>query len=199
MSKKSFVIILIFSVFFIISLVGFLLFNLNRENNNNSEIADSKTIENSVSNPPENIVIPGTVFTSSNPVKISPNCSILFLKHYTKCGHTTRERTNVDSDMVNLSEEDFRNQYSDWQITKFTSSDIELEKNFPSSCGEHYLVKPENGYITIYSIKEDNSLEVVEKTEIAVKYLSLEDMNELENGVVLYGKENLNSYIENFE
>ena len=177
MSKKSFVIILIFSVFFIISLVGFLLFNLNRENNNNSEIADSKTIENSVSNPPENIVIPGTVFTSSNPVKISPNCSILFLKHYTKCGHTTRERTNVDSDMVNLSEEDFRNQYSDWQITKFTSSDIELEKNFPGSCGEHYLVKPENGYITIYSIKEDNSLEVVEKTEIAVKYLSLEDMN----------------------
>ena len=42
MSKKSFVIILIFSVFFIIALVGFLLFNLNRENNNNPEIADSK-------------------------------------------------------------------------------------------------------------------------------------------------------------
>ena len=42
-------------------------------------------------------------------------------------------------------------------------------------------------------------MEVVEKTEIAVKYLSLEDINELENGVVLYGKENLNSYIENFE
>ena len=102
-------------------------------------------------------------------------------------------------DLVNLTKDELANVYSDWQINRFTSSEIELYKEFDGSCGEHYLVKSTNGYITIYLLKSDDSTELKETTDIAVKYLSLEDMNELENGVTLYGKDSLNAYIENFE
>ena len=63
-----------------------------------------------------------------------------------------------------------------------------MQKDFNGSCNEHFLVKSNDGYVCIYNIKDDNSIELKEKTDIAVKYLSLVDMNELENGVTLLVK-----------
>ena len=53
--------------------------------------------------------------------------------------------------------------------------------------------------MSIYKINSDDSQNLLEKTDIAVKYLSPDDISELEAGVTLYGKEDLNAFIENFE
>ena len=100
--------------------------------------------------------------------------------------------------MANITKSEFLKLYSDWEIKDFSNTDVELYKIFSGNCGEHFLVKSSlNGFVEIYRIKDDGTYELHETTEIAIKYLSDDDRKELENGVILYGKENLNSYIEN--
>ena len=95
---------------------------------------------------------------------------------------------------------EFSKLYSDWEIKNFSNTDVELYKDFSGNCGEHFVVKSSSdGFVEIYRIKDDGTYELHETTEIAIKYLSDDDRKDLENGVILYGKENLNSYIENFE
>ena len=197
MNKKMYAIILIFSIVFIIGIITFMIFNLNKSSND--KLASNTESNNVISNDTLNLPLNQAIKTSSSEIKISPNCSITFHKHFLKCGHTIKEKSIATQDIVKFSKDEFEELYSDWQVSKFSSLEIDLEKNFDGLCGQHYLVKSDNGYVKIYNIKSDNFLELEEATEIAVKYLSLEDMNELENGVILYGKENLNSYIENFE
>lgn len=195
MRKRTSIIIMVVLITIILILLTILIYNLNRKvviGKQNTEVLNN--VEN-----PANLVFEEIIETSSEEQIISPNTTITFLKYYKKCGHTLSYRELVSEDMVNLSRDEFSKLYSDWQINKFTSTEIELYKEFKGSCGEHYLVKSVDGFVAIYYLNDDNSTTLKELTEIVVKYLALEDINELENGIILYGKESLNSYIENFE
>lgn len=101
--------------------------------------------------------------------------------------------------MVNLTVEEFMDLYSDWTLKSFTSDEIILYKEIDDECGEHYVVKTLDGNIAIYKINNENNLDLIEKTEISIKYLPQIDVENLERGVSLVGKEELNAYIENFE
>lgn len=195
MNKKTSVVIMIGLIAIIAILLVILLFNLNKKTTiGNENIVTINTYEN-----PANLLTDRIVKTSSEETTVSPNASITFFKYYKLCNHTVKVKETVSEEMVNLTKTELENLYSNWKIDKFTNDEIELYKEFNENCGEHYLVKSLDGYVTIYNLHEDNSTELKEQTDIAVKYLALEDMNELENGIILYGKENLNAYIENFE
>lgn len=196
MKKRTVIIFMISVIAIILVLLAILMYNLNKNTdigiNSNTEV--KKVTYNVEDTIPNNILQ-----TNSSSIRISPNASIIFSKYYRDCGHTVKVKEDITNDMVNMSQDEFNKLYSDWQINKFTSTEIELFKEFPGTCGEHYLVRSNNGYVCIYNIKDDNSFELKESTDIAVKYLANDDISELEKGVILYGKENLNSYIENFE
>ena len=201
MNKKFLILIIIFSTIILLGITFFIFTFFNKKSIDESpkfSVVNEITNDNDVNNI-YNVEQLNTVNTNTNEVKLSPNGYITFLKYYKKCGHISKEKIKVTDNLVNLTKDELSQLYSDWQINKFTSLDVELYKEFDGNCGEHYLVKTTNGYITIYIMNDDNSVELKETTDIATKYLSLEDMNELENGVTLYGKEALNSYIENFE
>ena len=199
--NKKFLIIIIISFIILGSITGLVIYNLTSEKTPNTPEVALMSEENNTGVTEETNIVNNisTISTNFNEIRVSPNASLTFYKYFNTCGHTTKERITATDNLVNLTKDELANVYSDWQINKFTSSEIELYKEFDASCGEHYLVKSTNGYITIYLLKSDNSTELKETTDIAVKYLSLEDMNELENGVTLYGKDSLNAYIENFE
>lgn len=197
MYKNYIVLALIITVIACIISISLVISGLN--NTQEQLLSSTNTLTNNNADTINNSTLYDTVKTNSSEIKISPNCVIIFYKKYSECGHTLKEKIVADDSIVNLSQEEFAKLYSDWKINKFTSNEIELSKNINSYCGQHYLVKADDGYVSIYNINSDNSVELKEKTDINVKYLSIEDMNELENGVTLFGKEALNSYIENFE
>lgn len=193
MNKKTTIILMLALIFIIICLFSILIYNMKPVNNISN--LDYPAVSNS-----QNIQSSSIVQTSFDEIKISPNAIIIFFKHYNGCGHTIKSTENISSDMVNMSKNEFSALYSNWDINKFTSSEIELSKDFDGNCGEHFLVKSgSTGYVEIYNIKDDGSLDLIEETEIAIKYLADADIGELESGVTLYGKDNLNAYIENFE
>lgn len=187
MKKRVFLIIIIISILAIIISFSVLVFSI------------SKISKNTESSLPKNEVVQNALPTSYSEICISPNATLTKICTYKKCGHTVTASESVPNSLVNITEDDFKKLYSEWNLVKFTPSLVEVSRKLAGNCDEHFLVKDTNGYIAIYHIKNDNDFELLETTGIATKYLSQIDLNELENGVTLYGKEKLNAYIEDFE
>lgn len=202
MSKRFYFIIIAIITLVFITLISVFLFN-SANKKNKEKISSENVSNNQIYSSSENSEFNNSVeivrTTNSSSVTISPNATITFCKNYSQCGHTIKTKEQVSNDMVNLTQTEFHNLYSDWNIDKFTSLSIELSKDFSGYCGEHYLVKTEDDLIVIYNIESTGELSLKERTDIASKYLTPTDISNLENGVIIYGKNNLNAYIEDFE
>ena len=122
-----------------------------------------------------------------------------FKKIYNECQHTINEYIDVPQKLVNGTEEDLKKEYQNWEIQKYSSNEIILYREFDSNCGQHFILRNDNGKITIYKINENNEEEVYEKTEISVEYLTETDKVEIQNGIRVNGVEELNQLLEDFE
>ncbi len=131
--------------------------------------------------------------------KVSPNCSFTKKTYYTKCGHTVSNYLELPKDIVNLTKEQVANKYQDYSIEEFASNKIVLFKQVDDNCGEHYLVKDNEGKVTVYKILEDGSQSLFEETDIYTEYLTDEDKENMKEGISINGKQELNQLIEDFE
>ena len=137
--------------------------------------------------------------TNSSEEKISPNCLITLKRYYNECQHTINEYIDVPQNLVNGTQEDLEKEYPNWEIQKYSSNEIILYREFDSNCGQHFILRNDNGKITIYKINEEMQEEVYEKTEISVEYLTEKDKVEIQNGIRVNGVEELNQLLEDFE
>ena len=137
---------------------------------------------------------------NSNEVeKVSPNAIITFQKFYIGCEHTQNTYEKVENDLVNATKEEVENKYRGWNLKEFTADKIVLYQEVEGECGEHYMLRDENGKINIYQLDEDGDETLLEETDIATEYLTEIDMIDMENGLIVYGKESLNKLLEDFE
>ena len=63
----------------------------------------------------------------------------------------------------------------------------------------HFVLREDEGKITVYKINENNEEEIYEKTEISVEYLSETDKGKISDGIKVNGIEELNQLLEDFE
>ena len=131
--------------------------------------------------------------------KTTPNTLIIYKTYYTKCKHYTQKYKDIDASLVNLTEKEFKEKCREWHIDKFTIEEIELSREEVGFCNEHYKLKLENNVIVIYSVDENNLETEYEQTGITTEYLTQQDILQLTAGIVIYGKENLTSTIEDYE
>lgn len=132
--------------------------------------------------------------------KISPNCTLTIKILYNKCNHLVENSEKIsDKTLINLTEEEFKNKYTDWEIQKFTTSEIVIYKQIDEFCNQHYKIKDNDGYIAIYRVNEDNKETLEEKTDIELEYLTKKDIENIKNGIMVYSKKELNKTIEDFE
>lgn len=117
-----------------------------------------------------------TIETSSINTKISPNAIIIEKKYYKKCDHLIRETIDIPEELVNKSEEEVKEYYSDWNIEGYSPTEIVVYKEFDGICNEHYVVKEHNGVLGIFIENDENIQEWLENTEISVQYLPEEDI-----------------------
>ena len=198
--KKIWIIVLIVVIIVIGVVLGIFIYNNNQNNKNKSNV-----IENEINIISEKVTddcieeIPEEIETTSQEEKISPNCLVVLKKYYEECNHTINEYVDVPQDLVNGTEEDLKKEYPYWQIEKYSSSEIILYKEFNSNCGQHFVVKEDEGKITVYKINENNEEEIYEKTEISVEYLSETDKSKISEGIRVNGIEELNQLLEDFE
>ena len=136
---------------------------------------------------------------SETEAKVSPNAELVIKKYYKECGHTTEEKRNVANDMVNKTQEEIEKLYPDYKVESFFNNKIVLIKEEEGQCDEHYIVRDENSNIMIYKILSDGKEEIYQNTGISTEYLPETDKISLRDGIKVFGRENLNSIIEDFE
>ena len=89
--------------------------------------------------------------------------------------------------------------YEDWKIEEFSKDKVVFYKEMEGICNEHYVLRDVDGYVTIYSLNENNVESLVEITDIVTVYLTDEDKELLKEGIRVIGKDNLNAAIEDYE
>ncbi|MFR5684487.1 MAG: BofC C-terminal domain-containing protein [Clostridia bacterium] len=130
---------------------------------------------------------------------VSPNAKLIIETLYKTCGHTLKERKQVSESLVNLNEEQVKEEYPEYEIKSFSKDEIILYQEKDEFCNEHYLVKEKDGNIAIYQIDEQKNQSLKEETQINVNFLPDTDKEYLKNGIQVFGKENLNKILEDFE
>lgn len=206
--RKSWIVVLVIVIIAIGIGVGIFLYNINTKNKLKEDI-----IENQINEVSEKVDDECTeeweeldeqakldaLETNSNEEKLSPNCLINLRNYYKTCQHTINEYIDIPQNLVNKSKKDLEYEYPKYEIKKYTSTEVILYKECEGECGQHFVLRNDNGKITVYIINENNDEEVYERTEISVDYLTENDKAEIENGIRVNGKEDLNQLIEDFE
>lgn len=136
---------------------------------------------------------------NSEEEKVSPNCSFVQKVYYKNCEHTTSQYLELPTELVNLTEEQVAEKYPDCKIESFTSNEIILYKEADAECGEHYLIKDNEGQLTVYQILEDGTEKEIEVTGVTTEYLPETDKINMKDGIRVNGKKELNQLIEDFE
>ena len=136
---------------------------------------------------------------SSTEEKVAANAILILKKYYTKCDHTINEYVELPKELVNLTKEQVQEKYSDWEVIGFEKGKITLYKEFDDVCGEHFKLKIEDGKVVVYTVNNDRTETLYEKTNISSEYLTETDLLNMQDGLEIYGKEELNQVIEDFE
>ena len=140
-----------------------------------------------------------TAEVSSTEEKVAANAILILKKYYTKCDHTINEYVELPQELVNLTKEQVQEKYADWQVIGFEKGKITLYKEFDDVCGEHFKLKIEDGKVVVYTVNNDGTETLYEKTNISSEYLTETDLINMQDGLEIYGKEELNQVIEDFE
>lgn len=138
--------------------------------------------------------------TVSQEEKISYDATFALKKYYTTCGHFNFQYSELPKEMINLSRKDIEKNYPEWEIEEFSSKNLVLSQKIDNMCDEHYVLKfGDNDNIAVYHLTETGEEELYKNTNISKEYLTSADIENLEAGIYVYGIENLNSAIEDFE
>ena len=103
---------------------------------------------------------------------------------------TSKIFSNLGEKNVGLLSEE-GNAEENFQVIKTSSIEQENETI--------YLIKEDNGYISIYVIDKNGKEYLRERTQIVTKYLPEADKIKLKEGIRANGKNELNKVIEDYE
>jgi len=192
----------IIGICLIIITLGVIVYNLHNRENSESIVKKeknyiSKTIEDECTEEYEQMQ--NTTTASSKEDKLSANAILILKKYYHQCEHTINEYVELPQELVNMTEKEVQAEYPDWEVIGFETGKLTLYKEFEDVCGEHFKLKIEDGKVIVYMVNNDGSESVYEKTNISSEYLTETDLLNMQDGLEIYGKEELNQIIEDFE
>ena len=188
------IIIIIIAIF-----VGNYLFKNNNQKNKTEQNQSFTNTKKEINQKIENNITNEISISSIDKEKISPNATLTLKKHYEECDHIIKEYAKIPEEYVNLTKEELQEQQEEWEIETFSSDEVVLIKHINGVCNEHYVLREKDGLIAIYQIQDNNEETFKEETGISVEYLTETDKLRLEEGIRIYGEEELNSTLEDYE
>ena len=201
MKKVYLISIILISIFLIALFFTIQQINENNKLNEQKQIENTKTSELIEDDCTEEYIQEQELKpVVSEEERIAVNAQLILKKYFSQCDHTINEYTEIPEECVNMTKEELQKQYPEWEVIGIEPNKIILYKEFNDFCGEHFKLKIEEGKINIYLVNQDGTETLYEKTNISSEYLTETDLININNGTLeIYGKEELNKTIEDFE
>lgn len=128
---------------------------------------------------------------------------VIYKDEYTKCGHTIQSKDMVyGTTLENLKKEENQKQKEKgiiYEVEEESNDQIVYSRKVDQNCPNHFLVKIEKNNIIIYNIIDDAAMSVYKKLEVDMNTLNPEMLEELNEGIKVDSKEDLNLIIEDIE
>lgn len=176
--------------------------NENIESKKNTKVADEEIVDDECTQEWENLNETSKeelLQANSSEEKISPNCKVVLKEKYLKCNDETENKIQIPQELINKTKDDVEKYYTGWKIEKFSDQEISLYKEYDLECGEHYVLRDENGLIAVYKKSKSGAEFEYKVTDISTQYLPETDKINLKNGYEVKGEEELNKVLEDFE
>ena len=198
--NKGWIYAIIFSILFGMAIIWGLI--LVKDSNKTLKEAKQNELESNmvVREQPQNIIVNEvSIRVNSNEPKTTPNTSIVLKSYYTECGHAIRQYQELPKNLVNATKEEIQQAYPNWEIEEFNPTKVILKKEKEGVCEEHYVLREKENKIVVYKLDSEGK-EVEEKvTNISSEYLTQTDILKLQEGIFVYGQENVNRMLEDYE
>ena len=142
--------------------------------------------------------------TSSEESKIGVNTKICLSTYFDKCNHTDSEFINVSEEIINMKEEEAKEYFESkgYSLIKFDNNEILLKQKKNEMCQNHFVIKYENEndiFLDIYKIDSDDELVFYKETDVAREFLTSMDNQTFKEGIEVYGYENIEGVLEDYE
>ena len=194
---RKYIILMAIATAVVSFLLGLYLYKLNKINEQIAFEAEYGKIQSeNIINEAENLIKE----TSTAQNKTTPNTRLIEKRYYIDCGHLVEEKKEIEENLINKEEEELKNEYTGWEIQKFTPTEVVVYKEIHDFCNQHYLLKELDGEIVVYRLdKYDNEKNIEKSTGIQTMYLSEIDIENLKKGIKVCGKKEMNKMLEDFE
>lgn len=142
--------------------------------------------------------------TSSEELKIGVNTKVCLSTYFDKCNHTESEVLNISEEIINMKEEEAKEYFESkgYSLIKFDNNEVLLKQKKNEMCKNHFVIKYENDndiFLNIYKLDSNNELKFFEETDVAREFLTSIDDQTFKEGIEVYGYENIESVLEDYE
>ncbi len=186
--------LLIISVFFILLILGVYLgfkFSSNQEAKENNQ---SEQVVNNNDNE-DDIDIYEEVSTKTYDIKVT------YEDYYSLCGHTIKNEETIYNTTVDKVKSDIlsKDENKNYEVSEETNETLTLKRTLDRNCPNHFEVRYENGSIIIDTIVDETIKTRYKTIDIPQELIRPEMLEELNNGIRVDSKEELNLLIEDIE
>lgn len=137
--KKLWVIVTIAILLLIIGITaGIYTYQKNNTQDSNIKRNDQLAMKNEQEN---NQITNNIISTSSVEERVSPDCILIEKRYFNGCDHLIRDMNEVPNELINCSKEQLQEEYKDWKVEEFSSSQVSIYQENNGFCDKHYLIK----------------------------------------------------------
>lgn len=137
--------------------------------------------------------------TSFEEEKIGINTELVIEEVYSKCHHTEEIVSQVDNNMVNLTESEFKKEYPNFEVESFSKKQVKVKEKVEGVCNQHFKIALGEDFIEVFKLNQNEEDELYMVTNISRDYLAQRDIDKLQKGIVVFGRDNINSKLEDYE
>lgn len=143
-----------------------------------------------------------SIYTESKAEK-KYDIELVYEEEYTLCGHKIDNSDIITNTTLDeLKEKEIAKQKesgNEYEILEESNERLVFYKKLDQNCPNHFNIKLENGIVVVYSVANDTVSTVYQKIDIPQELISPEMLEELNVGIKVDSKEDLNLIIEDLE
>lgn len=131
---------------------------------------------------------------------VEEGCQLIQTIHYARCGHDVTRRVAADKEYKGCTLQQMQQAFSDWSITSFSPSEIEMSCTMQLYCPEHLVVMPDGaGVLGIYENAYGDGYALRAQLDIPLSALPEDLLETVHLGIGFGSAQAVEQWLETFE